>query len=209
MQHFSIIIPTLNEEGTLPTLLQRLEEVSSINRLQPEIIFVDVNSTDSTCAIIRSYSGPLKVRLILREGKSDRAGAVAAGAQAAAHEYLVVMDADLSHPPEQIPELLIPLQADSADMTIGSRYLVHGSIKSWSFAKRTASRLVSLPAQLLTGLRDPLSGFFATHTRFFKDLPGNMSGFNISLELLMHQKPTFTIAEIPITFTYKENTVRK
>ena len=69
MDHFSIIIPTLNEEQNVLPLLQRLESMSSANHFKPEIIFVDDDSEDSTCEKIRSYTGSLDLRLIERKNE--------------------------------------------------------------------------------------------------------------------------------------------
>ena len=66
----------------------------------------------------------MQIRLICRDDVSGLASAVCAGAKIAQGELLVVMDADLSHPPEKITELLAPLQAGSHDMAIGSRYVL-------------------------------------------------------------------------------------
>ena len=114
MRPCTIIIPTLNEEGNISILLDRIEHVSETNNLSIEVVFVDDGSTDKTPERIQSYQGKLSVILITRENKRGLAGAIVCGARAATNENIVVMDADLSHPPESIPLLLDALEDDHA-----------------------------------------------------------------------------------------------
>ena len=69
------------------------------------------------------------------------------------------MDADLSHPPEVIPDLVRPLLDGSRDMVVGSRYVRGGSTPEWPWTRRAASRLATLPARLITTIHEPLAGF--------------------------------------------------
>ncbi len=108
MKKFSIIIPTLNEADNITPLLQQIAEVTLPLGLTPEVIFVDDGSTDNTRQNITAYSGDLEVRLVCRDSQKGLAGAVVAGARAASHPHVVVMDADLSHPPQMIPALVEP-----------------------------------------------------------------------------------------------------
>jgi len=127
MPNVSIIIPTRNEGANIKPLLERLSISLAETRHEAEIIFVDDGSTDTTREEIREYAGPLNVHLICRDDEIGLATAVCAGAKAARGDLLIVMDADLSHPPEAIPNLLQPLVQGSHDMVIGSRYIPGGS----------------------------------------------------------------------------------
>ncbi|MFH0781749.1 MAG: glycosyltransferase family 39 protein [Pseudomonadota bacterium] len=200
MKYFSIIIPTLNEADNIAPLLLQIAAVTRPLGLSPEIIFVDDGSTDATRQCIDAYSGDLDVRLVRRDSQTGLAGAVVAGARAASHPHVVVMDADLSHPPQMIPALLEPLTAGRHDMVIGSRYLGDGGTPGWPLVRRLGSQLASLPARLLTSIRDPLSGFFATSRDRLRTLPDNMPGFKIGLELLSDIAEPLRVLEIPITF---------
>jgi glycosyltransferase involved in cell wall biosynthesis len=113
---------------------------------------------------------------------------------------VIVMDADLSHSPEQIPQLLQPLISGDADMVIGSRYIEKAAISSWPISRKIASWGASFPAQLLTGLSDPLSGFFAIRKQWFDNYSNRLPGFKIGLELLANNNPDFRAVEVPITF---------
>ena len=117
----SIIIPTRNEAENIGPLVSQIVAQGVPFR---EILFIDDDSTDGTRESIQSLSRSHPIRLI--EQNPDEPGLAAAimnGAAAAEGDLLVVMDADLSHPPDRIKDLLAPLQAGTADMVIGSRYI--------------------------------------------------------------------------------------
>ena len=200
MKKFSIIIPTLNEADNITPLLQQIAEVTLPLGLTPEVIFVDDGSTDNTRQNITAYSGDLEVRLVCRDSQKGLAGAVVAGARAASHPHVVVMDADLSHPPQMIPALVEPLAEGGYDMVIGSRYQDGGGTPDWPLVRRLGSQFASLPARLLTSVRDPLAGFFAVDRDRLRALADNMPGFKIGLEILTATAEPLRVLEIPITF---------
>src|SRR5258708_27363564 len=127
----SVIVPTLKEAENISPLVSRIVATGAPIL---EIIFVDDGSIDGTRERIRKLACEFSVRLIERDRPaSSLAGAVLAGADAANGEFIVVMDADLSHPPERIKDLLGPLFDNSADLVIGSRYVAGGSAPGWPF----------------------------------------------------------------------------
>jgi dolichol-phosphate mannosyltransferase len=161
----SIIVPTLNEAGNIDPLLDRIFKIRDALAIDLEVVFVDDQSTDGTGDEIMAWQAAYPVRLVRREVDDGLAGAVMAGARAAEGEFVVVMDADLSHPPEAIPDLVAPLFADSHDMAIGSRYVEGGSIPGWPLMRKISSKLATVPARLFTDVRDPMAGFFAVRRR--------------------------------------------
>ncbi len=204
MTTVSIIIPTRNEADNIGPLLGRIAKAVTARQQDVEVVFVDDASTDATRQEIRHYNGPLSVRLICRDDTTGLASAVCAGARAAGGELLVVMDADLSHPPESLPDLLAPLEAGSHDMVIGSRYAEGGSTPEWPIARRLASRLATLPARLFTEAADPLAGFFAVRREVFFLAQRPVAGFKIALEILASGGDQLRLSEIPITFVNRE-----
>lgn len=200
MIHFSIIIPTLNEEGNITSLLQRIEQVMSQHDMIPEIIFVDDGSDDGTCQIIEAYKGELSVRLIQRDTGRGLTGAVVEGGGATSHDLVLVMDADLSHPPESIPDLIVPLASGRYDMSIGSRYVANGATSGWPLSRKIASLLASAPARALTGVRDPLAGFFAVSKSRITAVNKGFAGFKIGFELLSDAENPPKVKEVPIVF---------
>jgi len=196
----SIIVPTLNEAGNIDPLLERIFKVRAMHAIDLEVVFVDDQSTDGTGDEIMAWQADYPVRLVRRDFDDGLAGAVMAGARAAEGEFVVVMDADLSHPPEAIPELMAPLLAGSHDMTIGSRYVEGGSIPGWPLSRKISSKLATLPARLFTDVRDPMAGLFAVRRQRLAGLSRQVSGFKIGFELLATAEVDMRVAEVPITF---------
>ena len=200
MKRFSIIIPTLNEADNILPLLSEIAVTAERLKLEPEIIFVDDGSTDGTRSIVAEYSGALAVRLICRNSKPGLARAVVAGAAVASNETVVVMDADLSHSPEMIPALLLPITENKADMVIGSRFADGAATPGLSSTRRTCSILATWPTFLFTNVKDPLSGFFAIDRQRLSSVLQTGAGFKIVLEILAGAESGFRVAEVPIRF---------
>jgi dolichol-phosphate mannosyltransferase len=194
----SIIIPTRNEVENIAPLVSQI--VAAAVPLH-EIVFVDAESADGTLDIIRSLVAIHPIRLIKQDPAAPGlAAAITAGAAAANGELLVVMDADLSHPPERINDLLAPLRAGEADLVIGSRYVPGGSTPGWPIWRRMLSRAGSGLAYPLTGVHDCMCGFFAIARSRLLDLAGPAIGFKIAFEVIVRGRPTLRVVEIPIAF---------
>ncbi len=200
MPSVSVVIPTLNEAANIEPLLERIFRVRDSHALDLEVVFVDDDSTDGTCARIESWQASHPVVLVSRLCDDGLAGAVIAGAHAARGKYLVVMDADLSHPPETIPELLGPLMNGSQDMVIGSRYVAGGATPDWPCQRKLASKLATIPARFFTDARDPMAGFFAVQRHRLTDLTRQVCGFKIGLEILATAEIDLRVSEVPIVF---------
>lgn len=194
----SVVVPTYNEAATIPVLADRLAQAMGTRAW--ELVVVDDGSPDGTADIAERLAPALPVRVVRRAGKLGLATAVMAGFAAAIGETLVVMDADLSHPPEALPAMVRAL-SDGADFVVGSRYVPGGSVDDgWSAARRLNSRVATALAAPLTRVRDPLAGFFAL-PRHRWPAAGTLAplGYKIGLELLVKTRPA-TVSEIPIRF---------
>lgn len=203
-EQLTVIVPTLNEAANVQQLLVRIFDQSS-ETLQIEVLVVDDGSTDETCERVLLLGQAQPVRLLRRERPvGGLAGAVLAGAVAARFRWVLVMDADLSHPPERIRDLVAPLLDRSQDMVIGSRYVPGGRTPGWPWWRRFMSRAACLMAWPLARLHDPLSGFFATDRDALLQCKGDAAGFKIALELIVNAKPGFRVKEIPIVFRDRE-----
>lgn len=202
MTTVSIIVPTFNETENIAPLVSQL-----VATAVPfcEILLVDGGSSDGTLDAIRSLATDHPVRLIEQErNEPGLASAIMAGARAAKGDILIVMDADLSHPPERIKDLLEPLLAGTADMAIGSRYVPGGSTPGWPVWRRMMSRTASALAYPLTGMRDSMCGFFAIERSRLLQIAPPTSGFKIVFETIVRSDRKLRVREIPIAFRDRE-----
>ena len=194
----SVIVPTRNEAENVSALVSAL--VAQPIPVQ-EILFVDDNSTDGTRDSIRSLAATHPIRLIEQNpAEPGLAAAIMAGAKAAEGELLLVMDADLSHPPDRIHDLLLPLEQDAADIVIGSRYIKGGSIPAWPLWRRILSRTGAALAYPLTKVHDSMSGFFAIGRGRLLAIAPPPIGFKIAFETVLRGGPNLRVHEIPIAF---------
>lgn len=190
----TVIVPTLNEAPNLPELVRRIW--ASLPAV--EILFVDDASGDGTPHVVRELANTFPVRLVERVGERGLSTAVLRGLNEARTEICVVMDADLSHPPESIPRMVREVE-DGADVAVGSRYVRGGEIDQWPFFRRLTSRVGTMMARPLTPVRDPMAGFFCLRRRMVEGIPLKPRGFKILLEILA-RTGTRNIVEVPIRF---------
>ena len=194
-----VIIPTFREAQNVRPLLERLGRVRKDSGLPLHVTFVDDDSRDGIVDAVRDI-GEDWVRVLVRKGERGLSTAVIYGIERTKHDVIVVMDADLSHPPERIPDLVREL-ADGADMVFGSRYVAGGSTgEDWGFFRWLNSRVATLFARPFTRIKDPMSGFFALRRRTFEGAQDlNPVGYKIGLELLV-KCDCERVAEVPIHF---------
>ena len=197
-QLLSVVVPTLNEaENVEPLVLQVMEVSPSCG----EIVVVDDGSTDGTRERLLALATTHPVRLVTRDQPTlGLAGAVIAGARAARHEFLVVMDADLSHPPGEIENLAAPLFRGTADIVIGSRYVKGGTTPGWPLYRRMMSRAAAGMAFPLTGVHDSMCGFFAIRRAALLELAPAATGFKIAFEAIVRGGRGLRVMEVPIAF---------
>lgn len=194
----SVIIPTYNEAPNIADLLTRLRPAMA--GLPHEIVVVDDDSPDGTGRIVEELKERFPMTVLHRVRQRGLASAVLAGFAAARGEILVCMDADLSHPPEVIPLLAGAIAAGAADIAVASRLVAGGGIVgNWPLRRKLNSHLATLLARGLTGVRDPMSGFFALRRAVIRDLSRAPRGYKICLEILV--RGTYgTVVEIPYLF---------
>lgn len=200
MPTITVIVPTLNEVENIDLLLKRVLSTRQSCSIDFDILFVDSASTDGTCDRVLDWQEREPVHLLRLDTNMGLAGAVIAGARYTSSKYILVMDADLSHPPEVIPKLLRPLLEGTDDMVIGSRYVEGGSIPDWPFSRKLFSRIATLPALIFCGVKDPLAGFFAVERRKLTELSDSVPGFKIGLAILAEYGKDLRVTEIPIEF---------
>lgn len=200
----TVVVPTRNEAGNVPLLIQRLR--NSLAELPFEIVFVD-DSDDHTARILREAARRDPRLRVLHRTPPNRDGglstAVVLGISRARGRLVCVMDGDLQHPPEVIPEL-VSAQLGGADLVIASRYLPGGSRSGLGGGlRRVVSRAATLMARILfqeaRASSDPLAGFFLCRTSMLAGLEFRPVGFKVLLELLVCS-PGAVVAEVPLQF---------
>ena len=195
----SVIVPTLNEVENIDPLLTAILAQSG-ESLALDVIVVDDGSKDGTQERVRTWESKAPVRLLVREAKDGLIGAVVEGSRLATTDIVVVMDADLSHPPNRIPDLVVPVVSGEKDMVIGSRYVKGGGTPGWPWRRRFISRVASAMAWPLTDVHDSLSGFFAVRRDRVLEVETDAAGFKIALEILVRGGASLRVAEVPIAF---------
>ena len=195
----SVIVPTYEEAANFPELVERIgalrEQFASL-----ELIIVDDNSGDGTPEAIDRLAEDW-VRLIVRTSERGLSSAVLRGLSEACGDVLIVMDADLSHPPEVIGDMVAALQG-GADFVVGSRYVPGGSTEDgWGVLRWVNSKVATWMARPFTTVRDPMSGFIAMHRHTWAtavDL--DPVGYKIGLELVVKCRCSHVV-EVPIHFS--------
>jgi dolichol-phosphate mannosyltransferase len=204
MNHkLGLVIPTLNEAGNIPVLLNRIHQSLSTAGIDYEILVVDDNSQDGTADVVNECAEKdSRVRLFVRKGARGLAGAVIHGWEHTDADLLGVIDADLQHPPEVLPSLLEPVLAD-ADIAIASRYANGNGVGEWSRFRLFVSRagiLATAPLQRKDlRVKDPLSGFFVVRRECIEGLELQPEGFKILLEILVKGRIRKAV-EVPFQF---------
>lgn len=197
----SVIVPTYNEADSLPLLVERLGTAMSGQTW--ELVVVDDGSPDGTAEVANRLSATQPVWVVRRAGKEGLASAVIAGFKESRGDVLVVMDADLSHPPEIVPALVKAIDEGGADLAVGSRYITGGATMDWPLRRRVVSRLACLMGNVLVPVRDATSGFFAVRRSAIDGVRLNAIGFKIGFEVIARAR-TKRIVEIPYTFRDRE-----
>ena len=197
----SIVIPTYREVSNIAAITKRTNLALQSSNISHEILFVDDDSQDGSLELCKELAADYPVRIIVRTENRGLSPAVIEGIENAIGDYIVVMDADLSHPPEKIPEMISLLESGEADFVVGSRYVEGGSLgDEWGFFRRFNSRVATWMALPLVKISDPMSGFFSFRR---VDIPPHQLlspiGYKIGLELLI--KGGFVRPrEVPIHF---------
>lgn len=200
-----IVIPTYNERENLPLLIP--EVLDAVPAAQ--VLVVDDNSPDGTGDWVAEFArSEDRVHLLSRPGKQGLGRAYVAGFQWAlerGYDVVVEMDADFSHRPCDLPELLAALES-GADFAVGSRYVAGGGTKNWGWLRRMISRGGGLYSRLILGfpLNDWTGGFNAWTKPVLESigLSGITSnGYSFQIELKYKAlKKGFQGREVPILF---------
>ncbi|MGD8276115.1 MAG: glycosyltransferase family 2 protein [Thiohalocapsa sp.] len=199
----AVVVPTFNESANVPVLVSHLER--ALSGISWEVVFVDDDSPDGTAGVVRELAArDGRVRIVQRVGRRGLAGACIEGMLATTAPYVAVMDADLQHDVDLLPEMLRTLSAEDLDIVVGSRHVAGGSLGAWSEDRQLASRVATQLSHLVlkADLKDPMSGFFMLRRGLIDEVVRDLSGigFKILLDIFISARRPLRFKELPYTF---------
>lgn len=198
----SLITPTYNECENIALLAEEIFGLmEGAEDIDLELIIVDDNSPDGTGDVAEELKSRLPIQVIHRAGKLGLGSAVMEGFQRSTRQYLGVIDADLSHDPAVLPQLIRGLREH--DITIGSRFGEGSRVEKWAWHRRMVSMVGVGLARRLTGVEDPLSGYFFLRRAVLGDMGLTSSGYKILLEILVKGEYT-SHTSIPFVFRNRQ-----
>ena len=213
MKTVLILIPTYNEARNIVDLLNRLNAVriSLSKEFTIDLLIIDDNSPDKTAQIAQSLD-VVRLTILMRDNKTGLGPAYLAGFKqglTGEYDYFVEMDADLSHQPEQLSDLLHA--ADEMTLVIGTRWIPGGSVVNWPIGRKLISRLGTWYASFILKLpyQDLTSGYRVLPRELIEKLNFNeiqTKGYGFQIEIALKAVDSgFQIKQVPITFIEREN----
>jgi dolichol-phosphate mannosyltransferase len=205
MAEICVVLPTYNEKENIEAVLSRIFEVVP----EASVLVVDDNSPDGTAGLVSNLQKKYKNLLLKnRPGKEGLGKAYIDGFKDALslnrHSHILMMDADLSHDPSHLPEMI--KAAEDYDVVVGSRYIGDGRTVGWELWRRVLSRYGNVYAHTVTGMpiNDLTGGFNLMRTSVMRRLDFSnfdASGYAFIMELKgnLHRAGA-TFCEVPIIF---------
>ena len=199
----SVVVPTYNEAGNLSRLAEALAD--ALDGVDYELLIADDRSTDDTVQVLEGLKVQHPIRLVSAGDRPrDLSLSVIEGVNAAEYDLVLVMDADLSHPPEVVPTMLATIREEPGCFVLGSRYAEGGSFdRDWSLWRFVNSYVATMIARPLISCGDPMSGFFLFDRRNVDLEKLKPLGYKIGLELMVRGNFDDVI-EVPILFKDRE-----
>ncbi|KAK3943275.1 dolichol-phosphate mannosyltransferase subunit 1 [Diplogelasinospora grovesii] len=204
---YSVILPTFNERQNLPIITWLLNRTFTQNNIDWELVIVDDGSPDGTQDVakqlVKVYAP--HVQLQTRTGKLGLGTAYVHGLQFAKGNYIIIMDADFSHHPKFIPQMIAKRKAGDYDIVTGTRYAGDGGVYGWDLKRKMTSKGANILADtvLRPGVSD-LTGSFRLYKRSVLEKlfeSTDARGFTMQMALAVTAKTKgFSIAEVPISF---------
>ena len=206
----AVILPTYCEAENIESLIEEIQEL----KLNLVIVVIDDSSPDGTSEIVRRLQENYdNILLLLRQTKLGLGTAITAGFRLILSlpnppYYIITMDADYSHNPQDIPKLIHAAQK-KYDLVIGSRYCPGGEILGWHFARSFISRCANIIASTIVrmSLHDCTSGFRCYTSRYVKSVLDNLHSetYEIQIETVKQARAKgFLVKEVPITFVNRK-----
>ncbi|KAI0989674.1 hypothetical protein GJ496_004232 [Pomphorhynchus laevis] len=205
---YSIIMPTYNEKENIPVVIWLINDIMTKSGFDYEVIVVDDSSPDDTAQEVKKMQaivGASKLVLCSRPSKLGLGTAYVHGLKYTKGDFVIIMDADLSHNPKFIPDMIRKQKETNCDIITGTRYVGNGGVNGWNLKRKVISCTANAVTQLLLnpGVSDLTGSFRLYRKRTLEDLTQCCfsKGFVFQMELIVVAKRLkYTIAEVPITF---------
>lgn len=202
-----VLIPTYNEKENIAAIIDAVMGLGH----DFDVLVIDDNSPDGTAAIVRGKQEeyPERVHLLERPGKQGLGTAYIKGfgwALEHGYEYIIEMDADFSHNPDDLMKLYDACANQGADVAIGSRYITGVNVVNWPMGRVLMSYYASAYVRLVTGMpvRDTTAGFVCYRRRVLENMDLEaikFKGYAFQIEMkFTAYKMGFKIQEVPIIF---------
>ena len=206
-----VILPTYREAENISRLIDDIEKLN----LNASILVIDDSSPDKTADIVQEKQSQYpNISLVIRPQKSGLGSAITDGfkiflSSQQTPKYIVTMDADYSHNPQALPQLLENMHNPECGIVIGSRYVKGGKIEGWPFTRKIISRGANFFAKASLGLKlhDCTSGFRCYSTTFLRAAIGNLHSqtYEIQIETVRQAVlRNFDVKETPILFVNRK-----
>ena len=206
-----VILPTYREEDNISKLIDAIEDL----KLDASILVIDDSSPDRTAEIVQEKQTKYKnILLCVRPKKSGLGTAITDGFKyflslKQQPKYIITMDADYSHNPKDIPQLLSKMYESECAIVIGSRYVKGGKIEGWPFTRKIISRTANSIARFSLGLKlhDCTSGFRCYSTKFLRAAITSLHSHTYEIQIETIRQATlrnFCLKETPVLFVNRK-----
>ena len=203
----TLVIPTLNERDNIGPLVDLLDAV--LEAVSWEVIFVDDDSPDGTAERIREIGRrDRRVRCLQRLGRRGLTTACIEGVLTSSAPHIAVMDADMQHDEQLLPQMLAVLKSEPVDLVVGSRYVAGGGIGGLDAARGHMSAFATRLSRIIckAEIADPMSGFFMLRRDVLEGALRRLSGqgFKILLDILASSPRSLRVRELPYEFRERQ-----
>lgn len=205
---YSVLLPTYNERENLPYMIYFLDKAFAATAADYEIIIIDDASPDGTLLVaqrLQSVYGADRIVLAPRPGKLGLGTAYTHGAKHATGNYVIILDADMSHHPKFIPQFIEKQRVTGCDIVSGTRYVVEGGVCGWDLKRKLVSRVANYLAHIMLrpGVSDLTGSFRLYKRKCFDKIMADMeaTGYVFQMEIIVRaRKLGLHIEQVPITF---------
>eukprot|EP00088_Acartia_fossae_P066672 TRINITY_DN8277_c0_g1_i10.p1 TRINITY_DN8277_c0_g1~~TRINITY_DN8277_c0_g1_i10.p1 ORF type:complete len:241 (-),score=71.61 TRINITY_DN8277_c0_g1_i10:296-1018(-) len=205
---YSVLLPTYNERENLPIIVWLLVKYFTEADIDYEIIVIDDGSPDGTLEVgkqLESIYGADRIVLRPRAKKLGLGTAYIHGIKHATGNFIIIMDADLSHHPKFIPQFISKQKEGNYDLVSGTRYAGDGGVNGWDLKRKIISRGANYVTQIL--LRPGASDLTGSFRLYKKDVLEKLvsscvsKGYVFQMEMVVRARQLgYTIGEVPISF---------